>query len=80
MMGMWVIPALITGILLVAVSYYMSYGVMKNVRKRAAATDTPISKVVRDHPIAMNPIIIMYVIFGLFTGIMIFYYWSVYGY
>lgn len=79
-MGMWTIPTIITGVLIVAVSYYLTVGVMKKTRQRAAATDTPISKVIRDHPIAMNPIIIMYIIFGIFTGIIIFYNWSLYGY
>jgi len=53
---------------------------MKKTRHRESATDVPISKIVRDHPVAMNPIIIMYIIFGLFTGIIIFYYWAIYGY
>ncbi len=79
-MGMWTIPTIITGVIIVFVSYYLTVGVMKKTRERASAMDTPISKVVRDHPIAMNPIIIMYIIFGLFTGIIIFYYWSIYGY
>lgn len=79
-MGMWTIPTIITGVIIVFVAYFLTAGVMKKTRQRASATDTPISKVVKDHPIAMNPIIIMYIIFGLFTGIMIFYYWSIYGY
>lgn len=79
-MGMWTIPTIITGVIIVFVAYFLTAGVMKKTRQRASATDTPISKVVKEHPIAMNPIIIMYIIFGLFTGIMIFYYWSIYGY
>ncbi|KGR92239.1 short-chain dehydrogenase [Ureibacillus massiliensis 4400831 = CIP 108448 = CCUG 49529] len=79
-MGMWTVPAIITGIVILAVAYYMTVAVMRKTTERASVTDTPINKSVRDHPILMNPIIIMYVIFGLFTGIIIFYYWSQYGY
>ncbi|HWL25529.1 MAG TPA: short-chain dehydrogenase [Ureibacillus sp.] len=79
-MGMWTIPAIITGAIIVWVSYYMTVGVMKKTGERATASDTPISRNVREHPILMNPIIIMYIIFGLFTGIIIFYYWSQYKY
>ncbi|MBD8026624.1 short-chain dehydrogenase [Ureibacillus sp. Re31] len=79
-MGMWTIPMIITVVLIIAVSYYLTAGVMKKSRQRASATDTPINKMVKEHPVAMNPIIIMYLIFGLFAGIMIFYYWSIYGY
>ncbi|MFC7685591.1 short-chain dehydrogenase [Ureibacillus sp. GCM10028918] len=79
-MGMWTIPTIIVGALIVVVSYLLTAGVMKKTRHRESAADVPISKLVRDHPVAMNPIIIMYIIFGLFTGIIIFYYWSIYGY
>ncbi|KGR80521.1 hypothetical protein [Ureibacillus manganicus] len=79
-MGMWTIPLIITGVIIVGISYYMTVGVMKRTAHRATASDTPISKNVREHPILMNPIIIMYIIFGLFTGIMIFYYWARYKY
>lgn len=79
-LGMWTIPLIITAILIIGVAYFMTVGVMKKTTQRATVSDTPISKNVRENPIMMNPIIIMYVIFGLFTGIMIFYYWSQYGY
>lgn len=83
-MGMWTIPAVIAGVLIVAYSYYATVKVMKMTGERSSVvnttTDTPINKAVRDHPILFNPIIIMYVIFLLFTGLIILYYWSVYGY
>jgi len=77
---MWTVPTIIAGVVIVLVSYLLTQSVMKKTRHRVSATDTPISKMVRDHPVAMNPIIIMYIIFGLFTGIIIFYYWAMYGY
>ncbi|RHW39815.1 short-chain dehydrogenase [Lysinibacillus yapensis] len=79
-MGMWTIPTIIASALIVAVSYYLTAGVMKKAKHQSTASDSPISKVIRDHPVAANPIIIMYLIFGLFTGIIIFYYWAKTGY
>lgn len=79
-LGMWTIPTIIVGLIIVIVSYFMTINVMKKTEQRASAMDTPISRNVRNHPILMNPIIIMYLIFGLFTGIMIFYYWAKTGY
>nr|WP_232337137.1 short-chain dehydrogenase [Lysinibacillus timonensis] len=76
---MWTIPAILTIIVIIGVAYYMTIGIMKKTAHRATASDTDIAKAVREHPVLMNPIIIMYIIFGLFTGIMIFYYWSQYG-
>ncbi|TSI04189.1 short-chain dehydrogenase [Lysinibacillus sp. BW-2-10] len=80
MFGIWTIPALIAGTLIVFISAYLTWGVMKKVEKRDAVTDTPINKVIREHPIVLNPIIIPYIIFIVFTGIIVFYYWAKYGY
>lgn len=79
-MGMWTIPTIIVCIFILIIAYYLTLDVMKKTTERAQATDTPIPKSVKEHPIGFNPIIIMYIIFGLFTGIVIFYYWSIYGY
>jgi hypothetical protein len=75
-MGMWTVPTIIVSLLIVVASYFMTVSVMKKTEQRNSVTDTPISKVVREHPILMNPIIIMYFIFLFFLGSMIFYYWA----
>lgn len=79
-MGMWTIPTVIVCVMILVVSYYLTLGVMKKTERRQQITDTPIPKAIKDHPAALNPIIIMYIIFLLFTGLIIFYYWSIYGY
>ena len=82
-MGIWTIPGIIAVILIIAWAYYSTVSVMKKTGQRASAAtemDTPIPKAVREHPVVLNPIIIMYIIFGLFTGIMILYYWAQYRY
>lgn len=78
MMGIWTIPAIIASILIIAYSVYSTVSVMRMNEQRASSMDTPIPKAIKEHPMLLNPIIIMYFIFLLFTGIIIFYYWSIY--
>lgn len=78
MMGIWTIPAIIAGLLIVGYSVYSTVGVMRKTEQRASGMDTPIPRSIKEHPMLFNPIIIMYFIFLLFTGIIIFYYWSIY--
>ncbi|MED3765066.1 short-chain dehydrogenase [Ureibacillus terrenus] len=82
MNNVWTVLTTIVCIIIVAVSYFMTVSVMKKTEERSSVTETdvPISKIIRDHPILMNPIIIMYIIFTLFLGIMIFFLWAKYGY
>lgn len=77
-MGMWTVPAIIVGVLIVAYSVYATVVVMRRTEERNTIYDTPIPRAVRAHPVVLNPIIIMYFIFLLFTGLIIFYYWSIY--
>lgn len=79
-MGAWTIPLIIVCIVIGIISYFLTVGVMKKTEQRAQTTDTPMAKSVKEHPMAFNPIIIMYIIFLLFTGLIIFYYWAIYGY
>ncbi len=79
-MTMWTILGIIAVVIIIGIAYYSTVGVMKRTAQRASASDTPISKAVQENPILMNPIILMYIVFGLFTGIIIFYYWAQYGY
>lgn len=79
-MGIWTVPTVIVCILIGVVSFFLSLGVMRKTSRKAQVTDTPIPKTVREHPMVLNPIILMYIIFLLFTGLIIFYYWAKYGY
>ncbi|MFC5543155.1 MAG: short-chain dehydrogenase [Bacilli bacterium] len=80
MNSVWTVLTIIVSIILIGVSYVTTVGVMKKTDERASTTDVPISRMVRDHPILMNPIILMYVVFLTFLGILIFYLWAKYGY
>lgn len=76
-MGMWTVPAIITVILLCAYAYYVTIQVAKKV-EQGGEHDVPIHEAIKDHPLLLNPIILMYVIVGILMTIMIFYYWSSY--
>ncbi|MFC5558471.1 short-chain dehydrogenase [Ureibacillus thermophilus] len=80
MNNVWTVLTIFVSIILIAISYVTTVSVMKKTEQRASTTDFPISRLVREHPILMNPIILMYVVFLLFLGILIFYLWAKYGY
>lgn len=75
-MGMWLMPAIFTVIVIMIVSYWLTVRVGHNVEESGRELDTPVPKVIVEHPFLLNPIMLLYVIFGLFTGVIIFYYWA----
>ncbi|MFC9538569.1 short-chain dehydrogenase [Lysinibacillus sp. NPDC056959] len=79
-MGMWLIPALIAITIISAISLVSTLKIAKMTSQRKSEKDTPISETVEDYSTMLNPIVWVYIIFLLFLGIMIFYYWSKYGY
>ncbi|KOY82472.1 short-chain dehydrogenase [Lysinibacillus macroides] len=79
-MDMWLIPALIAGIIITVISFVSTLKIAKMTSKRKSENDTPISETVEEYATMLNPIVWVYAIFLLFLGIMIFYYWSKAGY
>jgi len=79
-MGMWLIPALIAITVISAISLVSTLKIAKMTSQRESENDTPISETVEDYSTMLNPIVWVYIIFLLFLGIMIFYYWSKAGY
>jgi len=79
-MGMWLIPALIAITIIAAISLVSTLKIAKMTSQRKSENDTPISETVEEYSTMLNPIVWVYTIFLLFLGIMIFYYWSKYGY
>lgn len=80
LLGIWLYPAIITGVLLLVWSYYVTMRVAKETEQQATTEDTPIHEAIKDHPFLLNPIIVMYFIMNLFLGIIIFYYWATTSY
>ncbi|KOP79247.1 short-chain dehydrogenase [Lysinibacillus sp. FJAT-14745] len=79
-MGMWLIPALIAITIISAISLVSTLKIAKMTSQRKSENDTPISETVEEYTTMLNPIVWVYIIFLLFLGIMIFYYWSKTGY
>ncbi|MGE7945867.1 short-chain dehydrogenase [Lysinibacillus sp. NPDC093688] len=79
-MGMWLIPALIAITIISAISLVSTLKIAKMTSQRKSENDTPISETVEEYSTMLNPVVWVYIIFLLFLGIMIFYYWSKVGY
>jgi len=79
-MGMWLIPALIAITIISVISFVSTLRIAKMTSERKSENDTPISETVEEYATMLNPIVWVYIIFLLFLGIMIFYYWSQAGY
>lgn len=79
-MGMWTIPAIIVVVLISVFAYMSTLHVAKETERRAQPNDTPIPEALKNHPTALNPIIWVYVVVGLFFTIIIFYNWAKYRY
>ncbi|MFJ7731991.1 short-chain dehydrogenase [Lysinibacillus sp. NPDC097231] len=79
-MGMWLIPALIAITIISVISFVSTLKIARMTSERKSENDTPISETVEEYATMLNPIVWVYIIFLLFLGIMIFYYWSKAGY
>ncbi|WP_409368152.1 short-chain dehydrogenase [Lysinibacillus sp. 38-6] len=79
-MGMWLIPALIAITIIAVISFVSTMRIAKMTSQRESEKDTPVSETVEEFATMLNPIVWVYIVFLLFLGIMIFYYWSKVGY
>ena len=79
-MGMWLIPALIAITIISVISFVSTLKIAKMTSERKSENDTPISETVEEYATMLNPIVWVYLIFLLFLGGMIFYYWIQAGY
>lgn len=79
-MSIWVIPALIVIFLIGVFSYLSTLHIARQTESRAQTNDTPIPEALKNHPTALNPIIWVYIVVGIFFVIMITYYWTKYRY
>ncbi|AHN20710.1 short-chain dehydrogenase [Lysinibacillus sphaericus] len=79
-MSMWLIPSLIAITIISVISFVSTMKIAKMTSERKSEKDTPISETVEEYATMLNPIVWVYIIFLLFLGIMIFYYWTKTGY
>lgn len=73
---MWLYPTIIVCVILCLVGYWLTVRVGHRVEDSGSERDPEIPEEIKEHPFLFNPIILSYVIFGGFTGIIIFYYWA----
>jgi hypothetical protein len=75
---MWLYPTIIVCIIIVLVGYWLTVRVGHNIEDRGSERDPDVPELIEEHPFMLNPILLVYGIFFLFTGIMIFYYYAKY--
>ncbi|MEG0383623.1 short-chain dehydrogenase [Solibacillus cecembensis] len=73
---MWLYPTIFVCVILCIVGYWLTVRVGHGIEKDGQERDSDIPEPIMEHPFLLNPIILSYIIFGLFTGSIIFYYWA----
>ena len=65
--------AIFVVIILCAFSAYATVAVGKHIESRGSELDTSVDPAIKQHPFLLNPIIMMYIIVGIFMTIVIFF-------
>ena len=73
-MGVFTFPAIIVVVIICIISAWVTMDVAK--RSTNSEHDEVPMEHVEQHPILFNPIILVYLVVGLFMTIIIFYYWA----
>ena len=63
-------------IILCALSAYATVATAKHIDARNSELDTSVDPAIKHHPFLLNPIIMMYIIVGIFMTIVIFFYYA----
>jgi len=74
--GMWLYPTIIVCTILCLMGYYLTVRVGHKIEDSGEERDSEVSEKIVEHPFFLNPIILSYVVFLAFTGVIIFYYWA----
>lgn len=74
MVGMWLWLAIFSCVVICAIGYWLTVKV--EYQQGEQERDHLDSKMLEDYPVLLNPIILLYGVFFLVTGIIIFYYWA----
>lgn len=75
-MGMWLYPTIFVCIIICLMGYYLTVRVGHNIEQSGEERDSEVPDKIVEHPFLLNPIVLSYVIFLGFTGLIIFYYWA----
>jgi len=66
--------AIFVVIILCALSAYATVAIGKHIDARDSELDTSVDPAIKQHPFLLNPIIMMYIVVGIFMTIVIFFY------
>lgn len=75
-MGVFTFPAIFVVVIICALATHATMTAIKETENRDHPNEDEISPNIARHPFLLNPIILIYIIVGLFMTIVIFYYWS----
>ncbi len=75
-MGLWTWPLLGVIIIICAIGYYATRRIMVFERKREQTNDAPIPAAIKDNPISLNPIFLVYVAALVFVIVLIGYFYA----
>lgn len=73
---MWTIPTIIVSLIILVIGYWLTVRIGHNIEDSGQERDPSIPEEINEHPFLLNPIVLSYVVFGAFTGVIIFYYWA----
>lgn len=73
---MWLYPTIFVCVLLCIVGLWLTIRGGQHIEESGQERDADIPEPIIGQPLLLNPIILSYIIFGLFTGTIIFYYWA----
>ena len=65
--------AILVVLILCAFSAYATMAIGKHIESRGSELDTSVDSAIKRHPFLLNPIIMMYIIVGVFMAIVIFF-------
>ncbi|MFF5993126.1 short-chain dehydrogenase [Lysinibacillus sp. KU-BSD001] len=75
-MSLFVWGSIVVIIILCALSAYATVVAANQIEKSNSELDTSVDPVIRRHPFLLNPIIMMYIVVGIFMTIVLFFYWA----
>lgn len=74
--NMWLYPTIIVCVVICLVGYWLTVRVGHQIEDSGSERDPSVPEEIENHPFMLNPILLVYAIFFIFTGTIIFYYWA----
>ncbi|WP_431029311.1 hypothetical protein [Lysinibacillus sp. LZ02] len=75
-MSLFVWSSIVVVVILCALAAYSTMVAANQIQKSNSELDTSVDPAIRRHPFLLNPIIMMYIVVGIFMTIVLFFYWA----